>query len=198
MSEDMHEPLEVWFAREILVHEDALVRYLRRMWSDRDEVHDLRQEIYIRVYEAAGKAIPHSPKAFLFTIARHLMADRIRRERVVSIEARGDIEALDVLIDEISPEERASAHEELRSVARAFERLPPRCREVVWLRRVEDLSQKEVAARLKIREGMVEKHVAKAMQRFADALFGGRRSRTRRKSKDSVGTEDEHVDQQTD
>lgn len=193
----MDEPLETWFAREILVHEDALVRYLRRMWSDRDEVHDLRQEVYIRVYEAAGTALPHSPKAFLFATARHLMADRIRRERVVSIEARGDIEALDVLIDEISPEARASAHEELRAVARAFERLPPRCREVVWLRRVEDLSQKEVAARLQIREGMVEKHVAKAMRRFADALFGGR-SRSRRKPKDNSGTEDQYVDQQTD
>jgi len=198
MSGAMDEPLEAWFAREILAHEDALVRYLRRMWSDRDEIHDLRQETYIRVYEAAGKARPHSPKAFLFTTARHLLADRIRRERVVSIETRGDIEALDVLIDEISPEERASAHEELRTIARAFERLPPRCREVLWLRRVEELSQKEVAARLKIREGMVEKHVAKAMRRFAEALFGGRRRRSRKKSKETIDGEDDHVDQQTD
>jgi RNA polymerase sigma factor (sigma-70 family) len=198
MSAVMDESLEAWFAREILTHEDALVRYLCRMWSDRDEVHDLRQETYIRVYEAAGKARPHSPKAFLFTTARHLLADRIRRERVVSIETRGDIEALDVLIDEISPEDRASAHEELRTVARAFERLPPRCREVLWLRRVEDLSQKEVAARLSIREGMVEKHVAKAMRRFADALFGGRRMRSTRKTRAEADGEHEHVDQQTD
>jgi len=194
----MSESLEAWFAREILTHEDALVRYLRRMWPDRDDVHDLRQETYVRVYEAAGKGRPHSPKAFLFTTARHLLADRIRRERVVSIEARGDIEALDVLIDEISPEERASAHEDLRTVARAFERLPPRCREVFWLRRVEELSQREVAARLGIREGMVEKHVAKAMRRFADALFGGRRMRSRRKTQGRADGEHEHVEQQTD
>jgi RNA polymerase sigma factor (sigma-70 family) len=166
---DMDEPLEAWFARVILIHEDALVRYLRRMWPNRDEIHDLRQETYIRVYEAAGRARPHSPKSFLFATARNLLADRIRRERVVSIESRGDIEALDVLIDERSPEARASAHEELRAVAGAFDRLPPRCREVLWLRRVEELSQKEVAGRLGIREGMVEKHVAKAMRRFADA-----------------------------
>jgi len=192
---DMDEPLEAWFAREILAHEDALVRYLRRMWGNRDEIHDLRQEVYIRVYEAAGKVRPHSPKAFLFTTARHLLADRIRRERVVSIEARGDIEALDVLIDEISPEERASAHEELRAVARAFDRLPPRCREVLWLRRVEDLSQKEVAGRLGIREGMVEKHVAKAMRRFADALFGGRKKRPRRRDEEGAQGEQDHGDE---
>jgi RNA polymerase sigma-70 factor (ECF subfamily) len=185
----MDEPLESWFAREILTHEEALVRYLRRMWSNPADVHDLRQETYIRVYEAAGKAKPHSPRAFLFATARHLLADRIRRERVVSIESRGDIESLDVLIDEASPEVRASAHEELRAVAHAFDHLPPRCREVMWLRRVEDLPQKEVAGRLGIREGMVEKHVAKAMQRFADALFGARRvrkGRNRGKSRKSV------------
>lgn len=194
----MDEPLETWFAREILAHEDALVRYLRRMWPDRDEIHDLRQETYIRVYEAAGKTRPHSPKAFLFTTARHLLADRIRRERVVSIEARGDIEALDVLIDELSPEERVSAHEELRTVARAFERLPPRCREVMWLRRVEGLSQREVAALLRIREGMVEKHVAKAMRRFADALFGRHSMRSRKRPGVTMDDEDKHADQQTD
>lgn len=171
----MEEPLEAWFAREILRHEAALVRYLRRLWDEPHDIHDLRQEVYIRVYEAARRARPHSPKAFLFTTARHLLADRIRRERVVSIEARGDIETLNVLIDEISPERQASAREELRRVARAYERLPPRCREVLWLRRVEAMPQKEVAAQMKIAEGMVEKHLAKAMRRFADAMFGGRR-----------------------
>jgi DNA-directed RNA polymerase specialized sigma24 family protein len=39
------------------------------------------------VYEAARHARPHAPKAFLFATARHLMADRIRRERIVSIRA---------------------------------------------------------------------------------------------------------------
>ena len=76
------EPLKVWFAREILVHESALVRYLDRHWARRDEIHDLRQETYIRVYEAAAKARPVSPKSFLFTTARNLMADRVRRNRV--------------------------------------------------------------------------------------------------------------------
>ena len=173
MSASMEDTLEDWFAREILSHEASLVRYLRRHWHNRDEVHDLRQEVYIRIYEAAAHTRPHSPKAFLFTAARHLLADRFRRERVVSIETRGDLQLLDVLIDDISPERRASASEELRAVVCAYERLPPRCREVFWLRRVEDLPQKEVAAKLDIAEGMVEKHLAKAMRRLADARFGG-------------------------
>jgi len=102
------------------------------------------------------------------------------------------------LIDEISPEERASAHEDLRLWHAPSSGLPPRCREVFWLRRVEDPLAREVAARLGIREGMVEKHVAKAMRRFADALFGGRRMRSRRKTQGRADGEHEHVEQQTD
>jgi RNA polymerase sigma factor (sigma-70 family) len=168
--------LDAWFAREILVYEDSLVRYLTRCWHHRDDVHDLRQEAYVRVYEAAVQERPRSPKSFLFTTARNLMSDRLRRSRVVSIEAKADLESLNVHIDEVSPEHHAVADDELRMLARAFEQLTPRCREVVWLRRVEDLSQREVAMRLGIAENVVEKQIAKAMRRFADALFRERGS----------------------
>ena len=168
----MDASFDQWFAREILVHEAALVRYLARMWSNRDEIHDLRQEIYVRVYEAGAKSRPLSPKAFLFTTARHLMADKLRRTRIVSIEAMGDLEALNVPIDDISPERRMSAHQELRRLADALGVLPARCREVVWLRRVEERPQKDVARRLGISEKTVEKQVAKGMRLLAAAFYG--------------------------
>lgn len=166
--------LNTWFAREILPHEAALVRYLTRTWPNRSEVHDLRQEAYMRVYEAAGKARPRFPKSFLFTTARHLMADRVRRARVVSIETIGDLEVLNVPVEEVTPEQRLDARQELMKLARAFSALPPRCREVVWLRRVDDLSQKEVAKRLQISEKTVESHIVKGTRMLADALFGSR------------------------
>lgn len=168
----MDESLDNWFAREILSHEAALVRYLLRTWKNSDEVHDLRQEIYVRVYEAGARSRPVSPKSFLFTTARNLMADRVRRTRVVSIVAVGDLESLHVPVDSISPEQRINAYQELRHLAQAFDALPPRCREVVWMRRVEDVPQKEVASRLGISEKTVEKHVLKGVRLLADFLFG--------------------------
>jgi RNA polymerase sigma-70 factor (ECF subfamily) len=169
--------LNSWFAREILVHEGALMRYLRRSWLRREEIHDLRQEIYVRLYEAAARARPTQPKSFMFTTARHLMTDRLRRERVVSIEAVGDIEALNVPVDEVTPDRRLDAHQELKRLADAFDRLPDRCREVVWLRRVEQLSQKQVAARMGISEKTVEKQIAKGARLIAQYLHGDRHTR---------------------
>ena len=173
----MNEALDVWFASEILVHEASLVRYLARVWPHRDEIHDLRQEVYVKVYEASTKARPKSPKSFLFASARHLITDRLRRSRVVSIEAAGDLEAFNVLIDEISPEKETGARQELKRLAEAFDRLPNRCREVVWLRRVQDFSQKEVAAHMGISEKTVEKQLAKGAQLIADYVYGRTSSR---------------------
>ncbi len=168
----MNEALNDWFAREILAHEAALVRYLTRLWPNREDIHDLRQEIYMRVYEAAGKSLPRHPKSFLFTAARHLMADRVRRSRVVSMEAIGDLDALNVTVEDNSPEQRLNARQELMQLARAFSALPPKCREVVWLRRVDELSQRETATRLNISEKTVESHIVKGSRLLADVLFG--------------------------
>jgi RNA polymerase sigma factor (sigma-70 family) len=166
--------LDAWFKREILAHEGQLLRYLSRMWPNRQDVVDLRQDIYVRIYEAAAKARPVAPKSFMFATARHLMTDRFRRQRIVSIDAVGDLEALNVLIEDVSPERQTSAHQELRRLTQAIDLLPRKCREAVWMRRVDDLPQKEVAARLGVTEKVIEKHVMKGMRLLADALARSR------------------------
>src|SRR6185312_5095050 len=168
----MGEPVDAWFVREVLAHEQALMRFLHRNWRDHDEVGDLRQEIYVRVYEAAMRQPPDSPKSFLFATARNLLADRVRRQRIVSITAVGDLEQLNVLQDELDPPRWLGGREALTRLARALDRLPERCREVVWLRRVEDLPQKEIARRLGISEKTVEKHIAKGSRMMADFFHG--------------------------
>lgn len=167
----MTESLDAWFQREILPQEASLLRYLTRVWANRQEVHDLRQEIYVRVYEAATITRPASARAFLFTTARNLVTDRIRRGRIVSIEAVGNPDALNVMVDELSPERRLSAWQELRRVARALNRLPPRCREVVWLRKVDQMTSKQIAERLGSSPRTVEGQILKGMHLLGSALF---------------------------
>ena len=166
----MDEPLNSWFKREILAHEASLVRYLMRASPNRQDVHDLRQDTYIRVFEAAAKSRPKAPKAFLFATARNLMVDHFRRRRILSIDSVGDPEALNVLVDEISSEQRASAHEELGRLSEAIELLPRKCREAFWMRRVDDLPQKEVALKLGVAQKTIEKHVKNGTNLLARAL----------------------------
>ncbi len=191
----MPSALDTWFIEEILIHEEALLRYLQRHWPYNEDIIDLRQELYTRIYEAAAKALPAQPKAFLFASARHLIADRIRRSRVVSIEPMGDLEPSHVLVDEVSPERWCGGRQALRRLSDAFDLLPDRCREVVWLRRVEELPQKEVALRLGISEKTVEKHIAKGMRLLADALHGGDEpARPRTRAQDGAVDARQHAD----
>lgn len=188
----MEEMLEQWFAREILAHEQALMRYLARVWPNRDEISDLRQEIYANILESAMRAIPTAPKAFLFTSARHLMTDKLRRSRIVFIGTRGDLDSLNVMVDDLSPEQRLTALQELGRLAQAFDALPPKCREVTWLRKVEQLPQKEVAARLGIQEKAVEKQVSRGMRLLARALLEGSDTDALHGANDLSASESEH------
>lgn len=181
----MNDELDRWFAAEILPHEAALTRYLRRVWLKVDEVPDLRQDIYVRIYESAARERPTLPKAFLFATARNLMADRIRRGRIVSIDYSQDMDSLNVLIDEISPEQRLSARQELWRLSKALDGLSDRCREVIWLRRVEGLSQREAAQRLGMPEGTLESHLSRGVRALARAVFGGTSEKTQQDAKDS-------------
>lgn len=152
----------------------------------------------MRVYEAAKKSRPQFPKSFLFTTARHLMVDRVRRRRVVSMETIGDWDDLNVPVEEVSPEQRLHARQELMKLARAFSILPPKCREVVWLRRVDELSQKEVASRLQISEKTVESHVVKGTRLLADAMFGKTTHGGQQVEPETTESKSEHGQQHSD
>lgn len=167
----MGNDLDDWFAREILVHEAALMRYLLRWWSHRDDVADLRQEVYIRVYEAAAAHMPQQPKSLLFTTARNLMTDRWRRSRVVPLEALGELDISHVPVDEVTPDRRLVAQRELRALVRAFDRLPARRREVLWLRRVEELPIRDIAERMGITPKTAENHLALATRAITDMVL---------------------------
>jgi len=168
------QPIDQWFMREVLPLEPMLTRFLQRNWRNEAEIGDLRQEAYARVYEAAQRERPLLVKPFLFQITRNLMIDRLRRQSVVSLESMTDFEWLNVSDDKPSSEAYVAARQELRLLQTALDALPPRCRQVVLMRKVEGLSQKEVAKQMGITIETVENQVAKGMRLLAQAL-GNRR-----------------------
>ena len=164
--------LEVWFVREILPLEAALMQFLRNNWHNKAELVDLRQDIYERVCEAALVQAPDSPKAFLFRTARNLIVDRVRRERVVPIDAVADLDALGFAADAPGPERAVIAREELRRLQSALDRLPPRAREAIVLGRIEGLAGAEIAQRMGINESTVSIHLANGIRALVNILYG--------------------------
>lgn len=185
--------VDEWFMREVLPLEPLLMRFLRRNWRNESDLVDLRQELYVRLYEAGREALPAQTKAFMFRAARNLLINHVRRGRIVSIEAVADLDSLNVAIDMVTPEREVSAREELRRLQAGLDQLPPRCREVVVLRRIEGLSQREVAGQLGVGEDTVEKHMMYGMRALIDFMLGGsgkiRRGRAGLRKDKAVGHE---------
>lgn len=175
--DDRH--LKAWFCGEVIPLEPALTRYIRRNWRAASERNDLRQEVYARVLSSvqAQGQLPQNTAAFVFAIARNHLIDCARRARIVRIDLVAELEGAPAITEVITPERIASAREELRRVQVGLERLPKRCREVIRLRRIDGLSQRETADRLGISVKAVEQQTTKGMRVLVDVVLGEKGAR---------------------
>jgi RNA polymerase sigma factor (sigma-70 family) len=164
--------VDAWFVREILPLESALMEYLQHNWRNRSDIYDFRQEVYIRLYEAALKEIPGRPKQFLFAIARNFLINRVRHEQIVPIEAVADLEALEIAADMPTADRALLARDELRQLQAALDHLSPRCREAVVLARIEGLSRNEIAIRMGVAESAVSKYLSTGIRKLVEVFYG--------------------------
>lgn len=134
------------------------------------------QETYSRLLSLSDetKGAVRNWHAFLFTSARNVALDRLRRARVVSLDALAEMGGAHVLDNTPPADEALNARQELALMSDAIASLPDRCREVLTLRKLYGLSQREVASRLKITESAVEKHVAYGVGLCAQRMFAER------------------------
>jgi len=136
-----------------------LVRYLIYLTGRRDAVDDLVQETWLRVLERGASYDGQSPFApWLFTIARNLAVDSLRKRRIFSLDssdaASDDTgapsvhysESLALASNSPSPFEQAARTEDAELIAASLQMLPPAVREALVLRFQEDLSLEQIAA----------------------------------------------------
>jgi len=164
--------VKAWFVREVLPLEAMLMHFLQKNWRNRSDLEDFRQDIYEHVLEAAEREIPERAKPFVFTTARNLLISRLRKENIVPIEIVADLDVLGIAADEPAQDRSLFARDVLRRLQSALDRLPPRCREAVILKRIEGLSQREIAHRMGISERVVGNYVADGMSVLADMVYG--------------------------
>lgn len=150
--------MAAWVAQNVIPHEAAVRAWLARSRVTREDIDELIQDAYCRL--AMLDAVEHisRPDAYFFSIVRNLLVRRLKRARVVPIEALAEIEAYSI-DDSPSPERQAAARLDYQRVMSLIAGLPERCREMVMLRKIEGLSQRAIATRLGVTEAVVEKQV---------------------------------------
>ncbi|MHA6719241.1 RNA polymerase sigma factor [Sphingomonas sp. RS6] len=150
--------------REILPHERDLRAWLRSRVMAAEDAEDIVQECYCRLSQLSGVAHIAEPRAYLFAMARNLVHRQRQRARVVRIEPIAEGETVELVSDLPLPDRVAAGRQELDRVRAALGTLSDRARSIFLLRRVDGLSQKEIAARLGVTETVVENDASRSLR----------------------------------
>lgn len=169
MDEDRRK-IVAWVGAHLMPHEPAVRRWLRRSLVSRDDVDDLIQEAYCRI--ASLESVDHieRPDRYFFQTVRMLLAEQVRRSRIVRIESVTEIDSLSIYSEEPSPERITAARRELEKVQKLIEGLPERCRRIFELRKIHGVPQRDIARMLGVTESTVENDGVKGMRLIMQAL----------------------------
>jgi RNA polymerase sigma factor (sigma-70 family) len=168
--DESRQRIVAWVGTHILPHEGAVRAWLRRSLVSPDDIDDLIQEAYCRI--AGLDRVDHieRPQGYFFHVVRMLLAEQLRRSRIVRIETVAEMDILPFESDESSPERIAGARRELARVQRLIQGLPDRCRRIFELRKIEGVPQREIARMLGVTESTVENDVVKGMRLILKAM----------------------------
>lgn len=111
-----------------------------------------------------------SVDGYVFEAAANLLRDKVKLERTRPMLSPVDLDRIDLAADLPDAEDVVGGRQSLQRINLALKALSPRARTIVILRRFEDMSHAQIAARLNISVSAVEKHLARAMAVLRDAL----------------------------
>lgn len=149
-----------WFGLDVhWAYRDCLPG-LQRQTGCRQRALDVLHDALLRFALMQQREHIREPQAYFHQISQHLLLDHWRRDSRYQWQAQTDDTSLPSVPDSC---ELAMLRQKLQHLQALIERLPPRCREVFWLVRVEGQRQQAVAEQLGISLNMVEKHLIRAL-----------------------------------
>ncbi len=146
-----------------------LRRYLSRLLGNTSEAQDVAHDAYLRVYPKVQDQSAKNPQAVLYTTARRLAINRLKRRSIAPI-VPGEVNLEIAAAGTPGVVQQVMARQELRQLEDAIAQLPEGCRAVLLLRKIELLSHYEIGQRLGIAVSTVEKQHARALRLLRESL----------------------------
>lgn len=157
-TESRNERLTRWFES----WRGAMKRWLSSRSSMQSaDLDDVAQEVFLRLLRYSDDAVVEYPQSYLFRIATNVVNEW--RERARNSLPHDDVWLSDLQIEPDAEPESTVEHDLVNlHVRRAVNRLPPRQRQVLLLHIREDLTYKQIAAKLKLTPRVVRRDIARA------------------------------------
>jgi RNA polymerase sigma-70 factor (family 1) len=155
------------------LHSRMLLGNIRNLVKDQEVAKELLQDLYLKVWENRETIeTDKSFKSFLFTIGRNMVYDYLRR---VSLDKKAKLKLMAGALEFYSHSEEDLDFKESKEVLQtAVNTLPPQCRQVYTLSKLEGKSHQEISQQLGISISTVNNQMVKANKVVRSFLFHNR------------------------
>ncbi|MFA9559462.1 RNA polymerase sigma factor [Evansella sp. AB-rgal1] len=159
--------LEDWYR----TYSDDIHRFIVYMIRDREQAKDLMQDTFVKAYSNYDSFWGENTKSWLFSIARNLTIDYMRKKRPISYITEYFHSIPDN--NELSPEQSVTLNEQENEFLYSLAKLKRPYREVIILRRIQEMSIKETATILGWSEGKVKTNLKRGLDSLEKQMKEG-------------------------
>lgn len=147
---------------------DSLCKFLSLYTRNMQVVEDMVQEVFLSLWENKETIEITYIKTYLFQSARNKMLNQLRNEKNRSILL--EIWFEEQLQNNLSEEDRFNTDKLLQSTSKAIQNLPPKCKEIFILNKIESLPYKKIAEAKGISIKTVENQIGIALKKIREHL----------------------------
>ncbi|MGI9371992.1 MAG: sigma-70 family RNA polymerase sigma factor [Hyphomicrobiales bacterium] len=158
--------------RDVFLHfGPRLKSFMIKKGADVNQAEELVQETMLTVWRKASLYSPEkgTVTTWMYTIARNLRIDRIRRE---SSQQFTDLEDYDAPSDDPGSDDQVSLMQQQVQVREALKLLPEEQRKIIHMSYILDMPQSEIAERLDLPLGTVKSRMRLAYRKLRKTLEG--------------------------
>jgi RNA polymerase sigma factor (sigma-70 family) len=150
---------------------DAIFKLVNRMVRNRQEVEDLTQEAFIKAFTSLDKFDnQYSFSTWLYKIATNNSIDHIRKKKLQTFSINKPIESeesdysFELPDTEPEPDQELIFSQRKKMLDEAMNSLPPKYRQVILMRHVDEKEYQEIAKTLKLPLGTIKAHIFRARE----------------------------------
>ncbi len=150
---------------------DAIFKLVNRMVHNRQEVEDLTQEAFIKAFTSLDRFDnQYSFSTWLYKIATNNSIDYIRKKKLQTFSINKPVESeendysFELPDTEPEPDQELISSQRKKMLDEAMNSLPPKYRQVILMRHVDEKEYQEIAKALKLPLGTIKAHIFRARE----------------------------------
>ena len=158
--EEIRKGNEQTFKELFVKYYPQLVLFAHHLVGNESSAKDIAQDVFVKIWnQKADLKIKENIRSYLLKATRNTALNLLKKRQRLAYDEYPDLEDRTP-----SAQDYLQAGDLEKSIRKAIDALPPACRTVFLLRRMEGLSLKEIAAELQISVKTVENQLTKAQK----------------------------------